>query len=99
MIEPTAISATGDGRPVPGRSLKVRAHPSLCEGWGNCHRWAPEVYPLDEDGQIDIHLLEVPPELAESAWIGAQVCPAKAISVMASQLAHENATMENRSAS
>jgi ferredoxin len=62
--------------------LKVRAHPSLCEGWGNCHRWAPDVYPLDDDGQIAIHLLEVPAELAESAWIGAQVCPARAITVI-----------------
>jgi ferredoxin len=62
--------------------LKVRAHPALCEGWGNCHRWAPEVYRLDEDGQIDLHLLHVPPELAEAAWVGAQVCPARAITVI-----------------
>lgn len=62
--------------------LKVRAHPALCEGWGNCHRWAPEVYQLDEDGQIDLHLLHVPPELAEAAWVGAQVCPARAITVI-----------------
>ena len=40
------------------------------------------MYPLDEQGQIDIHLLEVPPELAEAAWVGAQVCPAAAISVI-----------------
>jgi ferredoxin len=61
--------------------LKVRAHPGLCEGWGNCHRWAPEVYPLDDDGHIAIHLLAVPEELAAAAWAGAQVCPARAISV------------------
>ena len=67
---------------VAPEGLRVRAHPALCEGWGNCHRWAPEVYPLDEQGQIDIHLLEVPPELAEAAWVGAQVCPAAAISVI-----------------
>ena len=36
-IEPTA---TG---------VRIRAHPGLCEGWGNCHRWGPEVYPLDEE--------------------------------------------------
>jgi ferredoxin len=39
------------------------------------------VYPLDDEGQIAIHLLEVPPELAEAAWVGAQVCPARAITV------------------
>ena len=32
---------------APSGRLRVRAHPALCEGWGNCHRWAPEVYPLD----------------------------------------------------
>lgn len=28
----------------------VRAHPGLCEGWGNCHRFAAAVYPLDAEG-------------------------------------------------
>lgn len=67
---------------APSGRLRVRAHPALCEGWGNCHRWAPEVYPLDAEGQIDLHLLEVPTELAEAAWVGAQVCPARAITVI-----------------
>lgn len=69
-IEPTA---TG---------VRIRAHPGLCEGWGNCHRWGPDVYPLDEDGYIAIHLLEVPPELVRAAWRGADACPAQAITVI-----------------
>ena len=24
--------------------VRVRVHPGLCEGWGNCHRFAPAVY-------------------------------------------------------
>jgi len=63
-------------------SLLVRAHPGLCEGWGECHRWAPEVYPLDDEGRIDVHVLEVPPELARQAWIAAQACPAQVISLV-----------------
>lgn len=63
-------------------SLLVRAYPGLCEAWGNCHRWAPEVYALDENGKIDMHLLEVPPELAKSAWLGAQACPAGVIQIV-----------------
>lgn len=72
------------GRRPDGRteSLLVRIHPALCEGWGNCHRWAPEVYPLDEDGKIDLHMVEVPPHQAEAAWMGAQVCPAGVISIV-----------------
>ena len=60
----------------------VRAHPGLCEGWGNCHRFAAAVYPLDAEGYLDLHLLEVPPELATEARLGADVCPAKAITVI-----------------
>ncbi len=62
--------------------VRVRAHQSLCLGYGNCHRFAPNVYPLDEDGLITIHLLEVPPEQALDAWRGATVCPERAITVM-----------------
>ena len=62
--------------------VRVRVHPGLCEGWGNCHRWSPEVYPLDDEGYIAIHMLEVPPELARRAWGGADACPAQAISVI-----------------
>lgn len=58
------------------RGVKVRAHPGLCEGWGNCRRWASNVYPLDDDGHIAIHLLDVPAELAQEAWLGADACPA-----------------------
>ena len=63
-------------------TVLVRVHPGLCEGWGNCHRFAAAVYPLDAEGYVDLHLLEVPAELAELARIGADVCPARAISIV-----------------
>lgn len=62
--------------------LKVRIHPGLCEGWGNCHRWAPDVYPLDDEGKIALHVVLVPPELAEQARRGASACPAGVITVV-----------------
>ena len=62
--------------------VRIKAHPGLCLGWGECHRWAPEVYPLDADGRIDIHLLDVPAELAEAARWGAAACPEQAITVI-----------------
>ncbi len=68
--------------PVAPDGVRVRTHPSLCRGWGNCHRWAPDVYPLDEEGQIAVHLLDVPAEHAADAWLGASVCPERAISVI-----------------
>jgi ferredoxin len=63
-------------------SLLVRAHPGLCEAWGQCHRWAPEVYPLDDEGYLDIHVLEVPPEHAVRAWMAAKACPVGVITVV-----------------
>lgn len=72
------------GHPVrtPEVGVKVRTHPALCNGVGNCHRWAPNVYPLDADGCVDVHLLDVPGELAAEARLGAQVCPERAITVI-----------------
>ena len=75
----------------PGVGVRVRTHPALCTGFGNCHRWAANVYPLDEDGRVDIHLLEVPAELADEARLGAQVCPAGAITVIEPTPAHARA--------
>ena len=34
--------------------VRVRVHPALCEGWGNCHRFAAAVYPLGADGYLDL---------------------------------------------
>ena len=62
--------------------VRVRVHPGLCNGVGNCHRWVPEIYPLDADGYIDLHLLDVPAELAAQARLGAQVCPEGAITII-----------------
>lgn len=68
----------GDGRGV----VKVRVHPGLCQGHRLCHRFAPEVYPLDEEGYIDLHLVDVPPELEGAAELGARVCPAGVITII-----------------
>ena len=65
--------------------VKVRAHPGLCVGWGNCHRFAPEVYSLDDEGKIDFQLLDVPAELAYEAAGGAAACPNQAITIIGRQ--------------
>lgn len=75
MTTPPAAATTDDG-------VRVRVHPAACEGWGNCHRFAPSVYPIDDEGYVDLHLLEVPPELRDDAWLGADVCPAQAITII-----------------
>jgi hypothetical protein len=56
--------------PPPPPDVKVRVHPGICQGWGECHRAAPELYPLDETGHIDVHVMEVPGEHADDAFWG-----------------------------
>lgn len=66
-----------------GEPVRIRASRSLCRGWGNCHRWAPSVYFLDDDGhEIGFQHLEVPADLAVDAWSGADACPERAIQVL-----------------
>jgi ferredoxin len=66
----------------PAEPLRIRVHPGLCEGWGECHRWAPDLYPLDENGHIAVHVMEVPPDRADDAWMAAKACPTGAITVV-----------------
>ena len=82
MIEAVPVSAASDAPGDDTEGVRVRVHPGLCEGWGNCHRFAPDVYPLDEEGHIGIHLLDVPAEQAPQARLGAIACPEHAISVI-----------------
>ena len=72
----------GSAHDEPEETVRIKTHPGLCVGWGNCHRFAPDVYPLDADGKVDVHLLEVPAELAYDAWLGASACPDQAITVI-----------------
>lgn len=62
--------------------VRVRTHPSVCNGWGQCHRWAPDVYLLDGDGYIDVHVVDVPPEHVAAAELGAAACPERAITIV-----------------
>lgn len=79
-------------------SVRIRTHPGLCAAWGNCHRWAPDLYLLDDDGRIDVHLLEVSPRQAIQAWMGAEACPARAISVAITSVEHPSTTTEETTA-
>lgn len=68
---------------MPGDPVRIRASLSLCHGFGNCKRWAPNVYFLSDDGhEIGFQFLEVPSELGDDAWAGAEACPQGAIQVL-----------------
>jgi hypothetical protein len=44
--------------------------------------WAPNVYPLDDEDHVAVHMMEVPSELADDARWGTSVCPERAITVI-----------------
>lgn len=70
---------------VEPEGVRLKVHPGLCVGWGNCQRFGPEVYTLDDEGKVDFQLLDVPAELAYEAVGGAAACPNQAITVIGRQ--------------
>ncbi|HYH33384.1 MAG TPA: ferredoxin [Pseudonocardia sp.] len=63
--------------------MRVVADYDRCEGHGLCGEQAPEVFELDDAGDL-VHRFDgrdVPAELAEAAERGASVCPVAALRV------------------
>ena len=52
-----------------------------CEGNGVCARVAGEIFTVDADGNSDVILEEIPPELRAKAMLAMAQCPTKAITV------------------
>ena len=61
--------------------MKIFLDQNRCEGHGLCEQAAPEVYRLDDDGELDVLQDEVRGQLAAAAQAGARVCPVAALSV------------------
>ena len=61
--------------------MRVHLDRARCEGHGVCEELAPEVYRLDDEGELEILTDPVPPELAGKAQSGARLCPVAALSV------------------
>jgi ferredoxin len=64
--------------------VRVIADYDRCEGHGLCEEQAPEIFQLDDEGDL-VHRFdgqEVPAEHAEAARRAAGVCPVAALRVM-----------------
>lgn len=53
-----------------------------CEGNGVCARVAPEIFTVDDQGNSDVILEEVPENLRAKALLAQRQCPTQAISVL-----------------
>ena len=62
--------------------MKVVVDRERCAGHGMCEVTAPEVYQVDDEGQVEILHDPLPPELELPAKDGASVCPVKALSLL-----------------
>jgi ferredoxin len=49
-----------------------------CEGHGTCEQIAPNIYRLDEDGELDILINPLTDDVVKAAEAGARVCPVAA---------------------
>lgn len=62
--------------------MKIRIDKSACVGNARCWAISDELFPLDEDGYIDIEEFEVPAGKEDLAWRGARACPERVITVI-----------------
>jgi ferredoxin len=65
----------------PGHVAVDRAR---CEGHGMCEDAAPELFRLDDDGELQILAEEIPPELQRKAESAVRLCPVAALRLTSS---------------
>ena len=61
--------------------MKVRIVKAECVGNARCQAVAPDLYPLDDEGYIDIEGFDVAPGDEKAALNGAKACPERIIYV------------------
>ena len=63
--------------------MKVGLDRKRCEGHGLCETVAPELFTLDEAGELIAHYegREIPAQLQESARDAVRVCPVAALTI------------------
>jgi ferredoxin len=60
---------------------RVEIDRSRCEGHGLCELTAPDIYRLDDDGELGILVDELTAEHRGTAAAGARACPVAALRV------------------
>lgn len=60
--------------------MEIRVDRSICEGHGHCCFEAPDLFDLDDDGEL-VHAAGAPPDRAADVAAAARACPVQAISI------------------
>jgi ferredoxin len=61
--------------------MKIVIDWDLCQGHGNCTGEAPEVFRLDEQGNLELLMEDAPLSLAKELDLAVRYCPTSAIRV------------------
>lgn len=61
--------------------MKVTIDLEFCQGHAVCMGEAPEVFQVNDRGEVTVLLEDVPPELHEKVRAAEQYCPTGAVSV------------------
>jgi len=62
--------------------MKILIDKAACVGNARCWAVSETLFPLDEDGYIEVEEVEVPPGMEELARRGARACPERVIRIV-----------------
>jgi ferredoxin len=62
--------------------MRISIDAERCQGHGQCHRVAPELFEVDDDGRGVVITAELAVAAADPARLAADSCPEQAISVL-----------------
>lgn len=65
-----------------GSDMRIDVDRNRCEGYGFCEEAAPELFALDDDGELLVKLVEVPADLGDKARAATRACPVAAIKLI-----------------
>jgi ferredoxin len=63
-------------------SLKIIVDYDLCEANAICVRVAPEIFEVDDEDNLNLHMEEVPDNLLEKAQEAVRRCPRQALQLV-----------------
>jgi ferredoxin len=66
-------------------SAQIEVEMERCEGHGLCEQVAPDIYQLDDEGELVLLAESVSADLVNKAEAGARACPVAAIRVLRSE--------------
>lgn len=62
--------------------MKIRIDKAACVGNARCAAISEELFPLDDEGYIEVEEVDVPPGMEDLARRGARACPERVITVV-----------------